>query len=234
MKNYLEYLEIPIVEFCNLNCKGCSHLSPLASKEDYMSLAEVRSDLTRLKEIIPHIEKIRILGGEPFLHNELFEILYCVREVYSQTDIRVVTNGLLIKKMQPEFWKAFTDNNIILDISMYPPTVQQWDSIREVLESFGVKYECTEHITRFRKRISLTYNEDIERNFAECVIGNKCNCLYKGRISTCPTPFVVKHFNKHYGYDIQCENDWLDIYDSTLSTEKVIKFVKSPLSVCGY
>lgn len=234
MKDYLEYLEIPIVDFCNLNCKGCSHFSPLAPKDDCMSFEEIKADLTRLKELIPHIWKIRILGGEPLLHKDLPNVLYCVRELYLQTDIRIVTNGLLLKKMKAEFWKAVKDNGITIDISMYPPTVQQWDTIREILNEYGTSYECTEPIKKFRRRMTLSCRDDIECSFKECVVGNQCTCLYKGRIAACPAPFVVRHFNRTFNHHIQCANDSLDIYDSSVSTEQLIKFVNSPLSMCGY
>lgn len=234
MREYLEYLEIPIVEYCNLNCKGCSHFSPLATKDDYMTLQEIQSDLTRLKELVPNIYKIRLLGGEPLLHPELFEILYAVRRVYPFADIRIVSNGLLISKMDNEIFRAIKENGISFDISMYPPTVKCWGNIKDILDKFGIDYVCTEPITKFRRRMSLNYRNDIERSYKECVVGNKCNCLYKGRIAACPAPFVVRHFNKHFNHQIEAENDWLDIYNKDLTTNSLIEFVNSPLGMCGY
>ena len=40
MEYVLKYLEIAIIESCNLNCKGCSHFSPLAGSKDKESYTQ--------------------------------------------------------------------------------------------------------------------------------------------------------------------------------------------------
>ena len=64
----MKYIETHIVDHCNLNCRGCSHFSPLA-KPYFKSLDEYKREFERLAEITNHyIQQIRIMGGEPFLH----------------------------------------------------------------------------------------------------------------------------------------------------------------------
>ena len=63
--NYLNYLEICINDFCNMNCKGCSHFANLAPKE-FEDFEQVKSDIIRLRQIFSHIDKIRIMGGSHY------------------------------------------------------------------------------------------------------------------------------------------------------------------------
>lgn len=93
---YLDYIEININDHCNLNCKGCSHFAPLAPAS-FKNFNTFLKDIKRLKQLIPHIFKIRIMGGEPFLNPELKRYVETLKEVYPYSDLRIVTNGLLLK-----------------------------------------------------------------------------------------------------------------------------------------
>ncbi len=49
-KNVLPKLETHLVDHCNLNCKGCSHFSPLSSP-NFADYNQFTKDLTRLSEL---------------------------------------------------------------------------------------------------------------------------------------------------------------------------------------
>ncbi|MDR1523474.1 MAG: 4Fe-4S cluster-binding domain-containing protein [Endomicrobium sp.] len=65
--------EVHITDHCNLNCKSCSHFSPL-SKEYYLDLAQFKNDCQRLALLSNgKVEDVNFLGGEPLLHSNLCE-----------------------------------------------------------------------------------------------------------------------------------------------------------------
>ena len=85
---YLDYIEININDHCNLNCKGCSHFAPLAPAS-FKNFNTFLKDIKRLKQLIPHIFKIRIMGGEPFLNPELKRYVETLKEVCQTVHPRI-------------------------------------------------------------------------------------------------------------------------------------------------
>ena len=64
----LKLVEINIVSHCNLNCRSCSHFSPVAGKE-YLPIELAELDFARLAELSGgDVQCIHIMGGEPLLH----------------------------------------------------------------------------------------------------------------------------------------------------------------------
>jgi hypothetical protein len=55
------YCEINVAHHCNLSCRGCTHLSPVLSKE-FIDPETLRTDLRTLGKYY-HAGMIRLLGG---------------------------------------------------------------------------------------------------------------------------------------------------------------------------
>ena len=97
-------MEFHLAENCNLNCKGCAHFSQLAAKE-LADPAVLERDFARLSEISEGlVGKIHLMGGEPLLHPELPSIMTSARKHFPNTLIKFVTNGVLLPKMDDEFF----------------------------------------------------------------------------------------------------------------------------------
>lgn len=233
MENILEYLEISIVEYCNLNCKGCSHFSPLANSDDFVELDEFKRDVVRIAELLPHIYKIRLLGGEPLMHPNLNEVIEFTRQWYPYSEIHIVTNGLLLLKREKDL-ENWVKNRVCIDISLYPPTMKIKKDIEKLLTQYKIEFKFTDPITEFRRRMDLSGSGNVEEAYMNCMIGKNCKYLYRGKISGCPAPNVVKLFDRTYGYNLSCESDMIDIYSINLTTSELIKKLHEPLETCKY
>lgn len=234
MGNILAYLEIAVTELCNLNCKACSHFSPLAEPEDQQTFAEFQVDLNRIQELFPIIYTIRLLGGEPLLHQDIFEMARYTRKLYPQSSITIVTNGLLLPEVDDRNMSLLARNEIRFDISLYPPTSTKRDKIEQKCSKYGVKYKFTNPIESFRVRFDPTGNNDGASSYRECSIGKTCTYLYKGRLSGCPAPNVVHLYNRHFGTEISGEVDMIPIHETMLSADEIGQKLHSELSVCRY
>ncbi|MDR0723938.1 MAG: 4Fe-4S cluster-binding domain-containing protein, partial [Endomicrobium sp.] len=74
--------EIHVTDHCNLNCKSCSHFSPLA-QERYLDLNQFQNDCKRLALLTNgKLEDIIFLGGEPLLHPNLGDIFKIARKYF--------------------------------------------------------------------------------------------------------------------------------------------------------
>ena len=112
-KTMLDY-EVQLVEHCNLNCKCCSHFSPLC-KEEFLDVEEYRKDCKRLSELFNgQANFIRLMGGEPLLHPEIEKILEITKENFPKSIIDLDTNGILVLSMKKEFWESMRKTKINL------------------------------------------------------------------------------------------------------------------------
>ena len=110
-KVILPYLEMDIVIGCNLKCEQCSHLSPfrkgIVPADDLLHWFRQWSE-----KIVPN--KLNLLGGEPLLHPELPRILRESKAIWSQTEMGLVTNGLMFSR----HWKR---RRSVLPFPTIPP-----------------------------------------------------------------------------------------------------------------
>jgi len=88
----LDYLEMPITHICSLHCDGCSAYSNYNIKKT-VPLAEARAWMRAWSARLTPGE-FRVLGGEPFLHPNLPEILLSARQFFPNSHIQLCTNGL--------------------------------------------------------------------------------------------------------------------------------------------
>lgn len=234
MSSILNYLEIAITEVCNLNCKACSHFSPLAEPEDQLTLAEFQEDINRMQELFPVIYTIRLLGGEPLLHQDVFEMARYTRKLYPKSRITIVTNGLLLPAINDRNMYLMAENEIEFDISLYPPTSARRDEIDRKCSEHSVKHRYTDPIEIFRVRFDPTGNNDSAESYRECSIGKTCTYLFKGRLSGCPAPNVVHLYNRRFGTEISGEADMIKIHETELSPDEIEKKLRNELSVCRY
>ncbi len=224
---YLNYLEINIIDCCNMNCKGCSHFANIASKE-IKSFKQYEKDFKRMKQLIPHIFKIRIMGGEPFLNPELPKYIKMIREIYPYTDLRVVTNGLLLKSIDNNMINCLKNNNVILDISVYPPLHNTIDDIVINLKNKGIKV-FLEHINKFKPILLAKKQKYPYKTLNNCV----CINLQNGYLAPCPLPFTINYLNDKYNQEFAKKGKLINIYDD-ITGKKIKEKLKEPFELCNY
>ena len=228
--------EIQLTEHCNLNCKGCSHFSPIAEPE-FLDVNEFERDAKRLGDLAGHeCDAIHLMGGEPLLHPEINSIIKIARGNFSKGFIEVLTNGILLSQMPDDFWKTCHDYKIHVRISHYPINIHA-DKIRDIAEKFDVK--CFWDVIDLRDEffvyaIDLDGKEDYKNNFYICGQSNNCATLSHGRLYSCPFAAHVHHFNKKFNKNIiVTEEDYIDIY-SDVSEREILRRLTKATPVCRF
>ena len=107
-------LELNVVEHCNLSCRSCSHLSPLMPRR-IVSPDQILDDLDLLSRVY-HARWVRLVGGEPLLHPQLLDVIAAARQSRIADRVSLVTNGVLLTKMDDELWRAVD----AIEVSLYP------------------------------------------------------------------------------------------------------------------
>lgn len=224
----LPYIEYHITDHCNLNCKGCVHFAPLVQGEKFADYSTVKQDLTQMSRIVPYIDTIHILGGEPFLNQELGRYLELTREVYPFSDIGVVTNGLLLMNMKSNVIETFRRNKVKILVSSYPPILNRINDIATYVKNQGIEISCSEPINEF------AYTFDQRGGHAGGAKRISCSCpnLYEGYLAVCPPIAYIKYFNEYFQQDLDDMDGLIDIYENGLTYNKLVEELHKIRKLC--
>lgn len=228
---YLSYLEFHVADHCNLNCKYCTHYSPLVPGPVFTDYERFSSDLRQLKHYIPDIGIIRILGGEPLLNPDLGRFISLTRDLYPASIITIVTNGLLIRQMDAELIEVMKEKMAFIHISFYPPLQEKIQEIKRFLYEKQIPYTITEITTEFSKMQTLTPHSD--DNFFYSCFQASCTCLQDGKLAPCYAPFTTKYFNAAFSQKLPVD-EGIDLYDDTLTLTRLKTELLLPMQRCLY
>jgi hypothetical protein len=236
VKPALNYLEIHIVDHCNLNCKGCTHFSPIAD-EYYANPDEFARDMQQVKRLFSTIRYIRLMGGEPLLHPQIELFLFHARDCFPKADIRIITNGTLLNRMSDSFWESCRANSIGFDLTVYPLYPSMDERVKflfELMRTKGIKRVALKRATSFYVFYNAKGNSDPKLSYRKCKPGlNGTPNLRHGRIYSCPIPTYINIFNKRFGTQIPSDG-YIRIYDRGLSGWDVKKALEEGPSACRY
>ena len=129
----LSVIYLYITGSCNLNCRHC-WIDPVFEKgniapDKYLPWAEIKKIAEEAREL--GLWRIKITGGEPFLHPEMCDILYGLKEM--GLSLGMETNGTLIGEREAV---ALKDNAVRFSVSIDGPTAELHDSLRGVKGAF--------------------------------------------------------------------------------------------------
>ena len=236
-KANIDFVEIHLAEHCNLNCQCCSHFSNLAEPE-FANIEIFERDIKRLSELSNgEVNIIHLLGGEPLLNPNCEIFFELTRKYFDKTEIKLITNGILLLKQKDSFWQSMKDNNITLAPTKYPIKID-WDKIKEICENMNIKLKFynNENVikTSYYHPLNLEGNENPEWNFRNCWLANRCLILDNGKLYTCTEPPVIRHFNKFLNKNIPVSvNDYIDIHKAR-DYQEVLQFLAKPIPFCKY
>lgn len=227
----MRYLEYHICDHCNMNCKGCAHFSPI-SPNKMASLEKIKKDLIHIKKIVSHIEIIRILGGEPLLNPEVDKYIEITRELYKYSEIRLVTNGTLLMQQPDRVLNSIVNNNIIVDISLYPPLYNIIDKIVLFLKEHNINYRVIMGDSDlFSSSLNLLSKADYKIKKFSCP--HKCVNLRNGKVTCCHMLAYIDIFNEYFNYDLPVSGA-IDIYNPEITAKMLREEVMKPIPLCRY
>lgn len=241
-KAVLTKLEYHVCDICNLNCKGCSHFAPIF-RNSFSEIDDFRKDIKQLASKFSSILRLRLMGGEPFLHKDLPLFILAAREAFPYAHLEIVTNGLLLETTEKNTLDIIKVCDAILHISLYPPTYEIKDRIKRLLEKEKIPYifgsgleQCNDTgvIEEFHKNLTISRKHDPRKAAAGCM-GNQCHYLRGGRISKCALPLLAPDMNQYFGTEYIVEPaDLFNIYDESLSAWEIAKGLNAETPFCGY
>ena len=217
-ENTLPYVEMHVVDYCNLNCKGCTHFSALYNKKFPKFENRIR-DVERVNKIFSNIFIFCLLGGEPLLNPELDRYLDNIRVLLPNTELRLTTNGLLIPSLEEKILLSIARNNVTVVISEYQPTHEIIHRIEKRLNEYKIDYNVRKYSTKDKFMVPLKENVDLDYP-NKCVAGG-CTTIHEGYIGKCPLTFHVKQLNEYFGTKFP-SNEVINLYDDMKKNSIII------------
>lgn len=221
--------EIHVADYCNLNCRGCTHFSPIFERE--IPEFDVRiNDIMLLKKKFSSIVHFSILGGEPLLNPDIVRYIKETRKLLPNTYLQIVTNGLLIPRLSEDVFVCIKENRVVVSISEYEPTHRQIEQIRDKLNQYQIPYCIRSYDSKqkFNKPLSLSEKS----KYPNICISNGCVNVWNGKIARCPTLMYVQKFNKVFAKNLPTEGI-LDLRDCP-SGEELLEILQQQVPLCKH
>lgn len=250
IKHKIQRLDINIAYACNISCTGCISLSDFPRK-GVVSLDEVRTWLDYWHKYLD-VELIVLFGGEPLINPDLVKICQLVRNYYPKSVIRLITNGYLLDRIDPDEWFNFTPLEIQVSIHRLDHEHIVNEQIKKILQVRS-DWKTTQHggenqhkqiefytdnlkiyKSKFKDFIAPynlinselhPFNSDPIKSHSICGSPNS-PILYKGRLYKCPpVANLIDYTGKNWTNYQECQT-W----------EQLTNFVKNigcPESVCS-
>lgn len=228
--------EVSLADHCNLSCKSCNHFSPIA-KEKFLNTDIFQRDCQRIAELSDgKLEKIRFMGGEPLLHQNIIDILNIGSKYFPNAAFTIATNGILLLKQTDEFWKTCHQNNTQIEISNYPVNLNRKE-INRLSAQHQVKMIWLNQYTKaewWSIKLDLTGCQDNKNSFKLCRMSNNTTNLYESKLYPCPTIAHAQHLNHYFNeHFVVTEDDYIDIYKAK-SINEILDFLCKPVPFCRY
>jgi hypothetical protein len=239
MPKILLGFDVHITEHCNLNCANCNHFSPIAD-DSFLDLEEYRKDILRLSDLFDgECSYINLMGGEPLLNKNINDYIKITRKAFPYGHIRVITNGLLIERMDELFWECCQENRIGIGITKYPTGLDYENIFQRIREreievyAFGSQGEKGKSFM-YRFPIDIRGDNDPTWNYYNCLFANECIQLKHGKLYTCVIAANAEHLKKKYGLNISLSKfNGIDIH-KTNDAKDILEYLSKPIPFCRY
>ena len=155
-------LELSISNTCNLQCVMCNgdwSSSIRSQREGRAPLPKVYDDgfFDELRAFVPHLRRVKFLGGEPFLAAETLRVMDLLVELGDDVRCHATTNGT---QWSPRVERILDALPVDVAVSMDAATAETYERIR-----VGSSWELLQHnLDRFQERadangtsVSVTY-----------------------------------------------------------------------------
>ena len=230
------HVEFYLTDGCNLNCKGCTHFSPVAPME-FEPIETLAQSMRHLgKTCGEQLPAVYLIGGEPLLYPQLAQACALARECFPHAEISLFTNGLLIPRLNDEVWKSLHDNNILISITRYPIAFD-YDQAAQIclqhevaVNEFADRGEANEY---FRFPLDQSKSQNAWISHFRC-FQYGCLGIHSGKIFPCSTSACAHRLNAAFGTDFKHELGDYMLVSEVKSVADLLRFRQRTVPFCGY
>jgi organic radical activating enzyme len=138
-KVHIFQTDVLVTEKCNLACSFCNMFIPHYQLPKHRDIQIILSDIDSYFNLVDYVSIFHLVGGEPFLHPNIKNIIEYILEKYSDKIDKfiITTNGTVLPK--EEILEVLKNNNVILSVSNYSNKLEKLKSkVERVIDTYKV------------------------------------------------------------------------------------------------
>jgi organic radical activating enzyme len=223
-KVHIFQTDVLVTEKCNLACSFCNMFIPHYELPKHRDIQIILSDIDSYFNLVDYVSIFHLVGGEPFLHPNIKNIIEYILEKYSDKIDKfiITTNGTVLPR--EEILEVLKNNNVILSISNYSNKLEKLKSkVERVVDTY--KISNINHYVRNNIEWYDFGDLRIKNNMSEEELIN--------HFDSCTAPFRGLNDGKFYYCHLNTsavltklfplnDNDYVNLSD--VSSEDLIKF----------
>jgi organic radical activating enzyme len=223
-KVHIFQTDVLVTEKCNLACSFCNMFIPHYELPKHRDTQIILNDIDSYFNLVDYVSIFHLVGGEPFLHPNIKDIIEYILEKYSDKIDKfiITTNGTVLPK--DEILEVLKNNNVILSVSNYSNKLEKLKSkVEKVVDTYQIN-----NINHYVRNNIEWYDFGdlrIKNNMSEEELIN--------HFDSCTAPFRGLNDGKFYYCHLNTsavltklfplnDNDYVNLSD--VSSEDLIKF----------
>jgi organic radical activating enzyme len=139
-KKFLHSVDIVVSEKCTLNCKDCANLMQYYEDAKNIDYKMVVSDFERLVSKIDHIFEVRLIGGEPFVNKDIYNIIDYLLDSTKITKLVIYTNATI--PLKAELMNKYVTPKLVFSITDYGKLSKNTNKVISLLKEMNIGYRA--------------------------------------------------------------------------------------------
>lgn len=170
---------------CTLCCRECSNLMPYYTAPKDYPADEIIQWIDNICNVVDEWVCCELVGGEPFLHRNLFKILLHALGKDKIQRVEFTTNGSIVP--EPAILNLLKNDKVFIKISEYPGLID-CKKITQVFDQYNISYTVMENM-RWTKTGNLSKRNrnqsDIKSQYLNCTQAKMCKTILNGKMYVC-------------------------------------------------
>lgn len=185
--SYISRIAVSVTNRCSLKCRDCNNLMPYCKEHFSVNIENQIRDLKTILHYVEGIINVEVIGGEPFVYNQLDVLLKYICDEPKIMFVEVTTNGTITPSA--EITELLKHPKMCVLLSDYGKVnADRAKKTYSYLRQNGVCVKCLNNRrwilsggieNRRKSRRRLLYE------YYQCSARKDCRTLYNGRLYVC-------------------------------------------------
>jgi len=185
-KLYLRSVDVMITERCTLKCRDCSNLMQYYENPVNISFDRIVEDFNSLVNSVDHIFEVRLIGGEPFMNKDIYEIIEWLVKSVKLSRLVIYSNAMVPFKV--EKMSSLRNPKVVLSLTNYGDLAKKTMDNVARLDEAGIPYRLHPPENWTDSGVIHDFRRTVAENellFKNCC-GKNLLTLSAGKLYRCP------------------------------------------------
>ena len=184
-----EVIDFPVTQKCTLRCKSCSNLMQYYQDPISFPKEQVFRDMDTMMNLLDYVQFIMLLGGEPFIIDNLSEYVEYLSKYKSKfCTIVIITNGTIVPTKKEMIALSKHTKYLSVQISNYGSLAVNKNKLIQSLTEYKIPFFTNDYCETWKEWGQLKNGEQMSaeshvNKFANCTA--RCKTVCNGKFYHC-------------------------------------------------